>query len=139
MTQMIGALLIALFSMTAGLSHANEATRESTGGAQTLQDILARQAGQQVDDSFRRDALGNPDAAKQISEQLGVRGGVSDADVFRGIRYSEVDIKVSNNGPAADVLVQDGGMRWLELRKGLSRPMVVWLCLASLDCWSFFT
>ncbi|NBS30832.1 MAG: formate dehydrogenase subunit gamma, partial [Actinobacteria bacterium] len=49
MKQTIGALLIALFSMTVGLSHANETTRESTGGAQTLQDILARQAGQKID------------------------------------------------------------------------------------------
>lgn len=118
MKQTIGALLIALFSMTVGLSHANETTRESTGGAQTLQDILARQAGQEIDDSFRREATGNPEAAKQISEQLGVLGGVSDAEVFRGIRYSDLDIKVSNTGPAADILVQDGGMRWLQLRQG---------------------
>ena len=41
--------------------------RSATGGAQTLEDILARQKGEVLDDSFRRDAIGNPDAQSETS------------------------------------------------------------------------
>ena len=117
--KVIGAALIALLTFAVTPSYANEATeaRASTGGAQTLEDILARQKGVEVDDSFRRENLGRPESAQPTSGALGTLGGVSDAEVYRGIRYSEVDIKVSNNSHAANILVQDGGMNWLLTRE----------------------
>lgn len=92
--------------------------RSATGGAQTLEDILARQRGEKIDDSFRRDETGNPDSAAAMAAQLGTLGGASDPDVYRAIRYGTADVTVSNNGPAAGVLIQDGGMRWLQFREG---------------------
>jgi formate dehydrogenase subunit gamma len=117
--RMIGACLIALltFAVTPAYSQ-DEGQRASTGGAQTLEDILARQKGLSVDESFRRNNLGDPNKAAPISGNLGTLGGVSNSDLYRGIRYSETDVKVSNNGHAANVLVQDGGMSWLLTRQG---------------------
>ena len=116
--KVIGAALIALLTFAVSPSYANDATdeRASTGGAQTLEDILARQKGLDVDDSFRRENLGQPENAAPTSNALGTLGGMSNADVYRGIRYNEVDINVSNSSAAAEVLVQDGGMSWLLTR-----------------------
>lgn len=90
----------------------------STGGAQTLADILARQNGQDVEDDFRKSATGDPNSAASIASQLGSLGGTSDAEIFRALRYGSADVTVSSNGPAADVIIQDGGMRWLKWRNG---------------------
>ena len=92
--------------------------RSVTGGAQTLQDILARQRGEEVDSGFRRNATGAPDDAAGMAGQLGTLGGASDAEVWRALRYGLDDVKVSSGGPESRVLIQDGGMRWLEFRKG---------------------
>ena len=123
-------LLLALSPLVAAVSHAQErdeaaegAPRAATGGAQTLEDILARQGGERIDDTFRRAATGDPDSAAAIAAQLGALGGVSDAEVYRGLRYGSAAVVVSSRGPAADVLIQDGGMRWLELRRG---PLSAW-------------
>ena len=91
--------------------------RSATGGAQTLQDILARQRGEKIDDSFRSTATGGDDAAG-MAGRLGTLGGASDAEVWRALRYGLEDVKVSSGGPESRVLIQDGGMRWLEFRKG---------------------
>ena len=66
--------------------------RASTGGAQTLEDILRRQEGQVIDDGFRSDVTGNPDLAAPMTEQLGTLGGASDPDLWRAFRYSTADI-----------------------------------------------
>ena len=95
-----------------------EVRRDATGGAQTLEDILARQRGELVDDSFRRKATGDPDGAGAIAAQLGTLGGASDSEIFRALRYGSADVTVSAQGPAAGVVIQDGGMRWLEFRQG---------------------
>lgn len=99
--------------------------RAATGGAPTLEDILARQRGEQVDMSFRLD--GNGTAAAGISEQLGTLGGASDADVFRALRYGTADVTVSNDGPASAVLIQDSGMWWLHFREGPLSQYGAWL------------
>jgi formate dehydrogenase subunit gamma len=49
---------------------------------------------------------------------LGTLGGASDAEVWRALRYGLDDVKVSSGGPEARVLIQDGGMSWLQFRKG---------------------
>ena len=117
--KMIGACLIALLTFAVTPAHSeDEGQRASTGGAQTLDDILARQKGLEVDESFRRENLGSSDNAQPASGSLGTLGGFSSSDIYRGIRYAETDIKVSNNSHAAEILVQDGGMSWLLTREG---------------------
>ncbi len=101
--------------------------RAATGGAQTLEDILARQAHQKLDDSFRRDNTGDPAAAADPSAQLGTLGGRSDPDVWRALRYGSADVRVSAGGPVASVLIQDGGMAWLSFRAGPLRQYGGWL------------
>ncbi|WP_298917223.1 formate dehydrogenase subunit gamma [uncultured Roseobacter sp.] len=102
--------------------HAQEAEqpvdRSATGGAQTLEDIMKRQEGLKVDDSFRSDVTGSPESAAPISGQLGTLGGASDPDLWRAYRYNSAAITTQARGPAADVLIQDGGMWWLEFRQG---------------------
>lgn len=92
--------------------------RLATGGAQTLEDILKRQRGEKVDDTFRRTATGDPNSAAGISSQLGTLGGASDPELWRALRYGSADVTVSSGGQVGSVLMQDGGMRWLSLRKG---------------------
>ncbi|MDE0850045.1 formate dehydrogenase subunit gamma [Yoonia sp.] len=92
--------------------------RVETGGAQTLEDILRRQEGVTIEDSFRSDLTGNPEAAAGISDQLGTLGGASDPDLWRALRYNTADITTQTRGPAVTTLMQDGGMWWLKFREG---------------------
>lgn len=92
--------------------------RAATGGAQTLEDILARQRGEDVDNGFRSNNIGDPDSAAELANQLGTLGGASDPELWRALRFGQANITASNNGPAATTLVQDGGMRWLIFREG---------------------
>jgi formate dehydrogenase subunit gamma len=92
--------------------------RAETGGAQTLEDILRRQEGVTIEDSFRSDLTGNPEAAAEISDQLGTLGGASDPDLWRALRYNTADITTQTRGPAITTLMQDGGMWWLKFREG---------------------
>ncbi len=115
------------FVLLASVATAQEATpqpdRSATGGAQTLEDILARQRGEQIDDSFRRNLTGDPNNAAGLANQLGTLGGASDPDLWRALRYDSANITASNKGQAATVLIQDGGMKWLEFRNG---PLKTW-------------
>ncbi|MGX9356140.1 formate dehydrogenase subunit gamma [Roseobacteraceae bacterium S113] len=88
--------------------------RAATGGAQTLEDILARQRGEAVAPKTGDAAS----AAQELSGQLGVLGGSSDPELWRALRYGTADISVSSGGDVAKVLVQDGGMTWYAFRKG---------------------
>ena len=90
----------------------------ATGGAQTLEDILARQRGAAVDDTFRSDAIGNPGQAAATTDQLGTLGGVSDPEIWRALRYGKADVIASSRGPETALLIQDSGMWWLAFRKG---------------------
>src|SRR5690554_5125369 len=92
--------------------------RAETGGAQTLDDILRRQSDQKVDDTFRRSATGDPEGGAPITAPLGTRGGQSDPELWRGIRYDSADMSTQSRGPAATTLIQSGGMWWLEFREG---------------------
>ncbi len=92
--------------------------RAATGGAQTLEDIMARQRGEEVDNSFRRDEIGNPDGGASISGPLGTLGGSSDPELWRALRFDDANITTQIKGPAATTLIQDGGMNWLTFREG---------------------
>ncbi len=121
--------LFAVFLLICGLlspALAQEAPvnpRAETGGAQTLDDIMRRQAQQKVDDEFRRSETGDPDAAAPITAPLGTRGGQSDADLWRALRYDTADVTTQSRGPAARTLIQDGGMWWLKFREG---PLLIY-------------
>ena len=132
-------LVLALPLSWPGFAAAQEdGERAATGGAQTLEDILARQRGEKIDDAFRRGATGSPDSAAGIAAQLGTLGGASDADVFRALRYGSADVAVSARGPAASVVIQDGGMRWLKWREGPLRDYGGYLLLATLAALALF-
>ncbi|MCT8159242.1 formate dehydrogenase subunit gamma [Pseudoruegeria sp. SHC-113] len=87
--------------------------RAATGGAQTREDIMARQRGEQVDNTFRREAIGDPNNAAGITNQLGTLGGVSDSELWRALRFNEADVTVSTGRDVDRVIMQDGGMEWL--------------------------
>ena len=92
--------------------------RAATGGAQTLEDILARQRGEPVDYDFKRKAIGDPGGGAALGAQLGGLGGASDAEIWRALRYGEANVTVSSGGDVAKTLVQDGGMAWYAFRTG---------------------
>ena len=104
-------------------------TRASTGGAQTLQDVLRRQNGEIIDDSFRRDNIGGEPA---VAPGLAPLGGASDADLWRALRYNEADVRVTTMDQRGKVLVQDGGMWWLQLREGPLATYGGWLLLGTI-------
>lgn len=126
MLAIFAALLLAA-PPSAAQQAADSDPRAATGGAQTLEDIMARQRGERIDDRFRREAVGDPARAAGIRMQLGTLGGASDAEVFRALRYGGADVTVSAKGPASEIIIQDGGMRWLEWRKGPLREWGGWL------------
>lgn len=134
-------LLVLPFSLAAqdaGAPVAGEAPaidRSATGGAQTLEDILRRQRGLPVDDSFRRDNMGGE--GPRVPE-LGTLGGASDPDLWRALRYNEADVTVSNNQPGGAVLIQDRGMWWLEFREGPLRTYGGWLLVGTLGFLALF-
>ena len=114
--QMLMALAV-IFMAGAGVAQ-DVPDRSATGGAQTLEDIMARQLGETVEDGFRRNATGDPDSAAAITGQLGTLGGASDPELWRALRYGSADISVSSGGLESTVIMQDGGMAWLEFRQG---------------------
>ncbi len=122
-------VLLLTLSSISGFAQETPGARAQTGGAQTLEDILARQRGQVIDDQFRRDATGNPESAAPLSDQLGTLGGVSDADFWRAFRYGSADIISTDPSPAGNVVIQDGGMRWLKWRAGPLRTYGGYLLL----------
>jgi len=109
-------------AVTATDADSAQTDRSATGGAQTLEDILRRQQGLSVDDSFRRSVLGDGGAA-DMTRQLGALGGKSDPEVWRALRYGHDSVRVSAGGDPARVLIQDGGMAWLQFREG---PLPKW-------------
>jgi formate dehydrogenase subunit gamma len=111
--------------------------RSATGGATTLDDILARQRGEKVDDTYRRE-FGDPDSAAGIANQLGTLGGASDPELWRALRYGAADVTVSSRSPAAGLLVQDGGMAWLQFRAGPLQQYGGWLLLGTLGALALF-
>ncbi len=114
------------------------AARDATGGAQTREDIMARQRGLTIDDSFRRGATGDPDRAAAATGQLGTLGGVSDAEMWRALRYGSASTSASSGGPAATVLIQDGGMSWLLLRDKVIAKWGGWLLLGMIAVLAIF-
>jgi formate dehydrogenase subunit gamma len=118
MTRLLCTLLLTLLLVAPASAQqtgeAAQADRSATGGAPTLEDILARQRGETVDNSYRQGREGDGESAPG----LGPLGPESDADVWRDLRFDQANVKVSAGGDVAKVLVQDGGMAWLQFRQG---------------------
>lgn len=131
---MLRVALALVLSLTLGFSaHAQQAPDQSaTGGAPTLQDIMARQNGASVDDTLRRANTGDPAHAVASSAHLGALGGQSDPELWRALRYGSADITASSGGKLAAVLVQGGGMEWLAWRAGPLRSIGGWGLVATL-------
>ena len=116
---------------------AAEVDRSATGGATTLEEILARQdalrageADPEVDPTGRATMTGGP--GLPTTESLGSLGGASDADLWRGVRYDNIGIDTQQRGPASATLIQDGGVWWQELRGGPLRSWGGYFLLAVL-------
>lgn len=105
--------------------------RAATGGAQSLEDIMTRQRGVKVEDSFRRDVTGQ-DNVEALIGPLGSRGVASDADLYRALRFGSADTTTQARGPTAGLLIQDGGMRWLAFREGPMLRYGLYLLAATL-------
>jgi len=119
--KLFGAVVFALTTLMLSSALADEAPaidRSATGGAQTLEDIMARQKQLEVDESFRTEELEDPADPPPITGPLGAQGGSSVALDYRAIRYNRIDPTTQVRTPAADVLIQDGGMPWYKLREG---------------------
>lgn len=132
--------MLALFCAPLGVQ-AQEAPaidRSATGGASTLEDILARQAQQKLDDSYRSTDIGNPALAAPETEQLGTLGGISQSEDWRALRYNKADVTVSSRSPAAGVLMQDGGMTWLAFRAGPLATYGGWALIGTLGLLALF-
>ncbi|WP_306153058.1 formate dehydrogenase subunit gamma [Roseovarius sp. MMSF_3281] len=118
MTRLLCTLLLSMLLFApASAQEASEVSqidRSATGGAPTLEDILARQRGEKVDNSYRRGG----DEDGEAAPGLGPLGPASDADIWRDLRFNDANVKVSAGGEKAKVLVQDGGMAWLQFRQG---------------------
>mgnify|MGYP000052932238 CR=1 FL=1 len=127
-----------VFSSAPGFTQDNPDPRAQTGGAQTLEDILARQRGEVIDDQFRSDATGDPRRAAPLTGQLGTLGGVADPEFWRAFRYGSADIISTNKAPVGGVVIQDGGMRWLEWRAGPIRSYGGYMLLAMLGALLLF-
>ncbi|SFQ35868.1 formate dehydrogenase subunit gamma [Roseivivax halotolerans] len=91
----------------------------------TLEDILRRQEGLSSSDTpARRTLVGEEaDPSAGADGPLGTLGGSSDADLWRAFRFDEREITTQARGPASNVIMQDGGQWWLELREG---PVLHW-------------
>ncbi|WP_338549012.1 formate dehydrogenase subunit gamma [Roseovarius phycicola] len=116
-------------------SQAAEPDRSATGGAQTLEDIMARQRGEKVE-NFQREE--DPDSAAAMAGQLGGLGGASDSDVWSALRYGTADVTVTSGGPEARVLIQDGGMKWLQFREGPLTTYGNWLLVGTIFVLAMF-
>lgn len=119
-TKLLMLLLVVSLPFTVAAQEATEEAplRAETGGATTLEDIMRRQRGEEVDLDFRRQATGDPEGGGDITDQLGVRGGASDPELWRALRFGSADITSQVRSPGATLLVQDDGMGWLNFREG---------------------
>lgn len=104
---------------------------------QTLEDILARQAGQDVPRAPSSDGA-VADAASGITGQLGTLGGASDSDLWEALRFGTREVTVSAGGDPARVVMQDRGMWWRDFRENTLAPYGGWLLLGTLGALALF-
>lgn len=96
--------------------------RAATGGAQTLEEIMRRQAAGDVTPDNLGD-LGLSDMPPDVSGAdgagpLGTLGAASDPDLWRQLRANQAEITTQVRNPGADMIMQFSGMEWLQFREG---------------------
>ena len=107
--------------------------RTVTGGAQTLEDILRRQRGEDVP----LDAgTGSPEGGSATGP-LGTQGGLSDSELWRRARQGQT-FSTSSQDPNASFLVQDEGTKWLETRQSTLPTYTIYALLAILILLTLF-
>lgn len=111
--------------------------RAATGGAQTLEDIMARQRGESIEPRVLPDTSNNRNGVAGNPGQLEALGTQSDADFFRAFRDGSNEI-VSSSGIANPTVMQDGGMFWLKFREGPLRTYGGYLLLFTLVVLALF-
>lgn len=102
------------FALTMCLLLFGAGTALAQNGGQTLADIMARQNGMAAQGSMGA----ADDAPQMVPDIAGPLGATSDAEIFRAYRDGSADIVSSVPGPTGTVVMQDGGMRWLQIRGG---------------------
>ncbi|SFE84481.1 formate dehydrogenase gamma subunit [Sulfitobacter brevis] len=108
----------------AGIATAQDVVAPQTSTVTTspsttsLQEILRRQEGLKVDQEDRARVTGEGEEGMPITAPLGTRGGASDPDLWRALRFDVADVSTQQRGPAARTLIQEGGMWWLDFRRG---------------------
>lgn len=118
-------------------SEAPAANREATGGAQTLEDILRRQRGEQVAPVDRQ--VGPAPLPDGTPGSLAVRGGASDSDLWSAIRRGQSDvISTQMRDPNATTLVQDEGEAWMATRNGPLVKYSAWAIGLTIVLLAFF-
>lgn len=126
-------MIVALHMGMAPQSFAQEANGAAAASksTQTLESILARQKGLQL---ATPSTVGPDEGTKGagLRNQLGVLGAASDADVYRAYRSGSAEIISNVQSPAGIIVMQDGGMRWLDIRRGVLPTYGGYLLLAAL-------
>ncbi len=131
--------LIALLGTNPALAQSEgavDAPDAPASDATTLEDILARQRGEDVERTNR--AAEGSSAEEQARGMLGTLGGASDSLLWEGLRFGTADITTQAGGPAATVLVQDGGMLWVGWREGPLRTYGGYLLLGTIGLLALF-
>ena len=136
MLRIFRAILLVFTLMAGGLSVAfaqeapsqeNADPRASTGGAQTLEDIMARQRGESVAPLVIPDTSENRNGVAGSSGQLEVLGTQSDADFWR--YFKNDGIGTPSSSTAADQVMQPNGQNWRLIRENYIRKYAGWFPL----------
>ncbi len=128
-----------LFVASGNTSHAQSSDepaavdRSVTGGAQTLEDILRRQRGENVPLDAGTGGVENG----SLTGPLATQGGFSDSELWRRARQGQA-FSSSSQDPNAAILVQDEGAKWLETRQSTIPTYTLYALLAILALLTLF-
>ena len=120
-TALVSAVMVSLWLAASGLAQANPPATPPAENAQTLQDILDRQAAQkaaQKDTRKQTSPSGPADLSAGIAGQYGTTVTPSNSQLWERLRFGTANVSTPARGAPASVVIQDGGMWWLSLRRG---------------------
>lgn len=115
------------------------AAREATGGAQTREEIMARQNAQaalNVEHSWRLRNVEAASPAQDTTGSLGTLGGYSDADVWRQLRAGNV--ATASSSTSSGQLMQVLGEDWRLLRRNYIIQYSSWIILGMVGALALF-
>ena len=130
MTRLLAAIVVTLMVLAAPLAAQDDRPpplplpeSQANAGGSTLADILRRQEALRESGSAIPAQVEGVEVLNPLGEDLSSPGGPTDPAIWRAVRDGTTDVSVSTGGDVAKVLVQDGGMRWLQWRAG---PLRTW-------------